>query len=308
VRVRVRHIERKGEVTTPVPGDLHGEINGVLLRSPMVLAEDGVEVYSHHATSPHVPDGVHDVYWLNDPKPGHPISWDDDSVLGVFGKPKFWESFEGFLREKQSEIGESARSYMYWGFHLPGDEQPEFPVVWRGLQSQPRLHFHVADSVEDEVADDWLDSAQMKDVGQVARFLNLAGELAQVRALENRTFGKKFTYQQNIYGNEPPQSVDRTLYAFESLSEAIAACVELRADSLNNWLMLSLALNQGPAVFSGQAFEVFQSAVPNFVFAIPSSKDAQRAGRKEHEVWVSPFSVIGAPDILTAGGIVLARR
>jgi hypothetical protein len=227
----------------------------------------------------------------------------------VFAKKDFWQSYEPFLRDQQKAMGESARAYMYWGFHLPGDELPEFPIVWRGLQSQPRLHFHIAESVEYENADDWLDSADQKHIGHIARFLNLAGERAQDEVLKDKTFGERFTYEQEVYGNEPKETVKRTLFAFPTLHEALQASKELKEQIIFDWLVLSVAISQsGPAVFSGQSFHVLQSSVPNFVFMIPSKKDSERLQRSQNEVWVTPFSVAGAPEILTAGGVHLERR
>lgn len=309
MRLRVIHIPRRGEVAVPVTGNLHSEIDQVLMRSPRVFSHNGLDVFRHPATSPHIPEGQHDVYWLNESKAVAPIAWDDDSVTRVFENTEFWEAYEPYLREQQTQLGESARAYMYWGFHLPTEAQPEFSVVWRGLQSQPRLHFHIAESVENDTADDWLDSARTEHIGHVARFLNLAGERAQAEVLADRPFGEKFIYEQKVYGNDPEETIARTLFAFSSLQEAVKASMELKQQIMHEWLILSTALSHaGPAIFSGQAFTILQSAVPNFVFVIPSAKDSERAGRTQNEVWVTPFSVVGAPDMLTQGGIHLERR
>lgn len=307
--LRVVRVPNKREVTIPTFADPHSEINRVLAGAPVVFSADQLEVRRVEAASPHAPQGHHDVYWLNESRDGKEVHWDEGSETRAFAQLDFWRKYELFLREQQEAVGPAARAYMYWGFILPEQKSTDDPVIWRGLQSQLRLHFHIAEAIESDEADEWLDSTNPQHVPQIGRFLNVAGEKMREEVLSQRVFGEPFSYQQTIFGNTEDKSVKRTLHAFPTLAEALEQSLAVRNEIMSDWLRLASALSQaGPTIFSQQTFRVLQSAIPNFVFVLPSQTDKERIGRTAQEVWVAPFSVTGVPELLTHGGIHLDRR
>ncbi len=98
------------------------------------------------------------------------------------------------------------------------------------------------------------------------------------------------------------------MFAFPSLADAIHQSAVLKKQVSEHWFAMAQAVaDRSPLTFAGQTFRVLQSAVPNFVFILPSEEDQINTQRTGQEVWVAPFSVVGAPEMITPGGVHLQR-
>ena len=320
--LKVIELQPRGEISAVRVSDPHAEINKALIQSPVLIDTPykGQNNIQHQvrvlpATSPHTP-GFHEVWWLNEATKESDVYWDAQSEQRVLNNAKLLAELEQKIRLTQriahTSQSQDLRAYMYWGFTLPEWQNgTKASVIWRGLQSQQRLHWHLSQGIEANLpASDWLQASQ-ENSGHFARFLNLAGEfMIQSYRSMYTGFGDAFSYNQPLQGNWPQLTKDRTLFAFSSLEEATQASVKLKNDVLQHWLGMAQLLHEhSPFMYAGTLFTMFQSAVPNFVFIIPNESDKKIAGRVDahNEVWVAPFTVVGAPEILTNGGVHLRR-
>jgi hypothetical protein len=320
--LKVIELQPRGEISAVTVSDPHAEINKALSHSPVLIdtADTRHAGIQHQVrvlptTSPHT-TGFHEVWWLNEATEESDVYWDTSSEQRVLTNSKLLAELEQKIRLIQTvaQTGQSQdlRAYMYWGFTLPEWQNgTNASVIWRGLQSQQRLHWHLSQGIDaNQTPDDWLQASQ-ENIGHFARFLNLAGEfmIQSYRSMYSN-FGETFSYQQPLQGNWPQGVKDRTLFAFSSLEEATQASLKLKNEVSHHWLGMAHSLHEhSPCMYAGTLFTMFQSAVPNFVFIIPSEGDKKIANRVDNhnEVWVAPFTVVGAPEMLTDGGIHLRR-
>ncbi len=311
MKLRIAEIPARGTVTTPQESRLHDDINSALTSAEPLFTQSGLELRRLEATSPHTL-GRHDVLWLNEPCETSSIHWDTQSELKTGNSPDFWRSVEQYVRTEQHTHGKNLRGYMYHGFILPEWKNgTTAPVIWHGLQSQVRLHMHLAESLPKDTQNGWIDSTESaRNTSLIARFLNLAGEGMLLQYPHTVFgFGERFQYDQHLLGNDETTRQSRTLFAFPDLATAIEQSRELKKSISEYWFIMAQSLAEhSPQMFAGQVFSILQSAVPNFVFIIPSEEDMHELNRAQQEVWVAPFSVVGAPEMLTPGGVHLQRK
>lgn len=314
-RLRVVETLPRGKVSDVRLSSPHEEINAALNDAQIVCSNGRHNVLKLPATSPHT-TGSHEVWWLNEKHNSEPIYWDTASEFSVFSNECLWQTLhEHILKTQRTQIS-NPRAYMYWGFtlkeygfNLPKNYQEK--MVWRGLQSQLRLHWHLSEAIPRDISHDWLDSDDPANTHIFARFLNLSGE-AMIQKLNKyfNSFGEKFLYKQPVPQDWPIATYDRTFFAFPDLISATKASAELRLKIESSWHALALAISElTPTPFAGQLYELLQSSVPNFVFIVPNIEDRKTADREMYatEVWVVPFSVVGAPEMLTPLGLQLRR-
>jgi hypothetical protein len=257
------------------------------------------------------------VWWLNEATEQTDIHWDTHSEQRVLTNSKLLNELEQKIRLSQKDAIafrlQDLRAYMYGGFTLPEWQNGiKAKVMWRGLQSQQRLHWHLAEGIDgNQTPSDWLQADQKENNDHFARFLNLAGEfMIHSHPAISSHFGEAFYYQQPLQGNWPTNTKERTLFAFPSLEAATQASLQLRIEVMKHWFAMAQSLHEhSPFMYAGSLFTMFQSAIPNFVFIIPNESDKRIANRcdKHNETWVAPFTVVGAPEMLTDGGVHLRR-
>lgn len=324
--LKVIELERRGEISTVAAANPHQEINRALRHSTVLIespypSHDKYPDVEHQvrvlpATSPHTP-GFHEVWWLNEATEHSDIHWDAHSEQRILNNSKLLNELEQKIRLSQKDAlafrSQDLRAYMYWGFTLPEWQNgTKASVIWRGLQSQLRLHWHLSQVIDGNLtANDWLQAAQKENAGHFARFLNLAGEfMIHSHPAILSHFGEPFSYNQPLQGNWPQGTRERTLFAFPSLEAAIQASMQLRNELMQHWFTMAQTLHEhSPFLYAGSLFTLFQSAVPNFVFIKPSESDKKISNRGDrgNETWVAPFTVVGAPELLTDGGVHLRR-
>lgn len=310
MRLRVVDIPNRGKTTTPTDDRLHDDIDFSLQKADILFTASGFELRRLSAVSPHTL-GRHEVLWLNHPQPKRNIHWDTLSEQQVMQQDIFWQEVEKYARQEQQHSKENLRAYMYHGFILPEWKNgSEAPVIWRGMQSQIRLHMHLAETLPPDTVHEWLNSQlDAQSISSIARFLNLAGEsMIQLHTPALQNFGERFEYHQPLLGNPEVPTYTRTLFAFPDLGTAIRASIQLKKQVSEYWFIMAQAVvEHSPQLFAGQMFSMMQSAIPNFVYILPCEEDQKLTHRTKPEVWVAPFAVVGAPEMLTQGGVHLRR-
>lgn len=305
-RVPIIEIAPVGEVFFPTETDRSSGIDEVLSRKQPVFSAGNFEVLAHPSTVPHTRDGEHTVYWLNRQGEVRPTSWGEATMADLAQQRDFWLAFELWLQQRRLERKRHAWVYFYVGF-LPRTE-PLFRdgVIHVGLQSQERLHIHIADELMVNSADRHLDIQNPVEKRQLGRFLNVGGEESIYHQQERlKQFGRQIVLKQAV-GSAVRL---RTAYAFPSLAAAFTATVELREDLSAQWLDHAKMIGGSQVELAGYAFSVVQSAIPNFAVILPSELDRRRLSVDGDEtVWVVPFTTASVPEILTPGGAVLDRR
>lgn len=325
--LRVFEIEPIGKVTRVSPQAPHIEIDKSLETGKVLFNTEFTQSPIQHqvrvlpAPSPHNP-GFHEVWWLNEKTQSKDIYWDSQSEQRVLTNPLFLAELEKsiHLAQKNARLTNNLdlRAYMYWGFTLPDFKNgTKESVIWRGLQTQPRFHWHLSQGIDaHQSPTDWLHLSQKENTSYIARFLNLAGDfilMQNPRVLSQ--FGESFTYPQPLQGNWPNDMKERTFFAFPSLVDAVQASIQLRSQVIDHWFAMAQSVHEhSPFMYAGALFSMFQSAVPNFIFIKPNESDKKIAKRSiqtdqndSTETWVAAFSVVGAPEMLTDGGLHLRR-
>lgn len=304
-RVPVVEISPVGEVFIATEADRSSGIDVALAGKRPVFAAGNFEVLAHPSTVPHT-RGEHTVLWLNRQGKTKPSPWAGETLADLAKDSEFWQYLEPWLQQRRREYERQAWVYFYVGF-LPRTE-PVFRdgVVHVGLQSQERLHIHIAEELSVNGEDRQLDIDNQVERKQLGRFLNVGGEESIYhQGSWLKDFGRQIILKQSL----DDKVRLRTAYAFSSLSEAFPAVVQLQKNLAGRWLEHAKAIAGSQVILAGHFFTVAQSAVPNFMVILPSELDRRRLGVKVAEpVWVIPFSTASAPEILTPGGVVLDRR
>jgi hypothetical protein len=101
--------------------------------------------------------------------------------------------------------------------------------------------------------------------------------------------------------------VNRTLFGFNSLEEAMEKSIELQKRISPIWTDYIMELAKKNTSFDGKILPLVQSLVPNVGIIIPSELD-RKNGKVENDfpVWVMPFGTGGA-QILVPGGVITKR-
>lgn len=345
IRIPILETEKRGDVTRSNGNGLNTDyyIAQALQHATTILSHGKHEILALPATSPHTLE-EHSVWWLNSRTSQKHINWNPEAYTQIIEDTIFWDRVQQAISQIQYS-DPSIRAYMYIGFFDPDSnshttldtdanlDEALPPVIFKGLQSQERLHLHLAKAPDSSQATKHLSLRSMdqpsnqkeyqKTKGQIARFLNFAGEntLKAYPAITHtlrKYGGSAFTFHQPLLfenGSQNIQSYPRSLYAFSELSSAIKAIEESRISLLKHWLSIAVSLHEfGSYYYLGEVFNVFQSCIPNWTVILPTKKDKKIAGRsyasnsKENEVWVSPLAVIGAPESLTEHGLLLQRN
>lgn len=194
------------------------------------------------------------------------------------------------------------------GFHLGSDNHKGL-IMDYGLQTQYRMHIHEVPIVDaDTRYDRLLDLGRANDRRLVMNFLDKAGE-EMIRAYAHMltAFGNRFVYRQTV-GIKSPVTLERTMFAFNSLELALKASLELQAEIQINWLAMARQLAQESVKFTffpGVVFQMLQLAVPSFAIIFPSKEDRKNGNvALSNPVWVMPFTVCGPQQALAPGGVV----
>ena len=312
IKIPVVAIKPRGPLHNPNDGDVHGGINKSLDR---IVSSALIEAGDHRlvpfiATSPHT-DGSHIVFWVDNINTNNPLKvtdWEDGDWMSYATDSKFLAHLQNLLLDLHT-TNDNLKIYQYRG--LINGQRNEAPHILRsGLQSQSRPHIHVAEEVDTRKALRELDLGNERDRVQFGLMLNVSGEAA-VKEFSTKGFfdgyGSRFTYTQRIGGVDNAVFVNRTMFGFSSLEDALTKTITLQNIVIPSWEAYLDGLKGTTFEFEGENFPHMQSPVPNMVIMVPSERDRSNGGvENKYPIWVMPLSVTGA-QVLIPGGVAIDR-
>lgn len=310
IEIPVVKIKPVGEVFKPTAGDIESGINKKLNeRIKNAVCKIGKNrIIPMNPTSPHT-TGDHMVFWIDQAEDSEQTSpWTSNSWTNLLANTEFLQSVEKYFQELQ--IGNPVvKVYMYLGFARPENIKPMNGKYLPPMQSQNRPHIHGT-----ELINTWsneearkLDLNNPSDQKQLGSFLNQAGERA-INDYDSQLegYGHRFIYKQKINGDSK-ESVDRTMFGFNSLQEALLQSTELQRRVLPTWESYIENLSKEITVFDNLELPLIQSYIPNITIIIPSKMDRENGKVKnDFPVWTMPFGTVGA-QVLVPGGVVTER-
>ena len=137
-------------------------------------------------------------------------------------------------------------------------------------------------------------------------FVNEAGE-ASIRDFPHllTQFGSRFIYSQRV-GINHTNTINRTIFGFSSLEEALRKSLALQQEVKKEWLFHIMQIARMETQWAGAAISLMQSCVPNMVVIFPSQEDREYVGQAgDWPVWIMPFAVSPVQSALTQGGAVI---
>jgi len=259
---------------------------------------------------------LHNTYWVVDRMSSNGVlPWQGATSWQTVAKDKwFLFGVEEFLAKVQAGDPKNL-CYFFMGF-ARGDE-PFYPEVMykRAAMSQYRYHIHVAGRIDLSETEhrplDW-ESTDQEERDRLRFFLNLAGEnsidyWSRLGFLES--FGRRIIFHQKV-GNQNQITLKRTIFAFDSLAEALPQALELQTEVAAAWAahtLLSLP-SYSPSVAHTCIGFLKQARVPSMTVILPNNEDRKLGGVTDTgTVWVLPFAVANAQNVLSGVSIQPAK-
>lgn len=311
------------KVFVPSDGDKESGVIDVLKQFAAAKIIGGKHMFWEHKKPPlpHNPDdGKHSIFWIDQLGNGKEIDhWTDSSWEKLLADNDFMKGADSMFDEMQTDAdatGKNLRAYYLFGFPKESDILRAKNTVGNvkvghvGLQSQYRGHIHLVEGIPDSGNGvTWLDkNALLSKESLLPMFLNTAGELA-ISHYSNalNSFGDKLTYVQTVDGmavapNGIIYDVNRTMFAFDSWSEALGSVLGLYSTILDSWLKTVAEISKNHIEFAGAQLNLLQGFLPGFTFIKPSMKDKVAGGVDPKVKWlVVPFSTAFPQSILQPG-------
>lgn len=315
----IRVVVRQGRVPAfqPTPQDPESGIRAFLENDSQETLKAGAHrLIAHPASHPHHPTAPHLIHWVaEDLGSNLVIPWTDVSWEKVAKDDSFLSAVERHVREIQQN-GSPDKFFFLIGF-LPNNtngHDPNSTLINAGIQSQWRMHIHQVPAVSpDDPFDRFLCPASSpKDRLLASLFLNAGGE----RAIQSypyllTEFGVRDVFTQKV-GYNHTQTIERTIFVFRSLQEALIQSLTLQAKAQLDWMTKALTITSEEVIspiFPHTILRYVQFAIPGFLVIFPSYQD-KIAGqvKAKGNVWILPFANHGGQSMLSPGGVVLENK
>lgn len=303
-KIPVVEIAQRGELAKPTNGGIDSYLQATINENPEAIIQLSAEhrLIQLAPTSPHT-NGDHMVYWVDRGNTAEVGKWEKSLSKDLLEDQEFWNNTQAFFTDKMQQ-NPNLRLYCYIGFaETPINGLPHVTPV--GMQSQPRIHFHLAESI---TASDTVGEISTADPENALRVGVLLDEGVNFvgKKIDMNGFGQEFLFLQQIGIGRDAYILERRMYAFDSLYDAMDEVTLLKDGAKHFWNRVLSEIGGENVIFDGVNVPVMQAAVPNFVIMMPdleSRAHAEEIGQKA-PVWVMAFTTTGAAALIQGGAII----